>query len=76
MRKILKEESELTVPQIMKRALRLTQDAANRASEYYSNNTDELVEDIKENVKESIYVASILPKGDSFAWDTWEKINL
>lgn len=71
------EEDTLPFPQIVERTKTLTETAIKRALKYYAHRIDELVTDIKENIRQSIYTASTLHMDDDPSWKehTLELIN-
>ncbi len=76
-KKMIVEEDTLPFPQIVERTKTLTEKAIKRALKYYAHNIDELVTDIKENIRQSIYIASTLHMEDDPLWKehTLELIN-
>ena len=71
------EKDTLPFPQIVERTKTLTETAIKRALKYYDHRIDELVTDIKENIRQSIYTASTLHMDDDPLWKehTLELIN-
>ena len=72
-KKLKAETNVLPFSKIAERAEILTKEVIGRTFEHYTQNIDELVTDIKENVRQSIYTASILHMEDIPAW---KEINL
>jgi len=68
-------DEKLTCLQMIEKSQNATRATMNSASEYYTQNIDELINDIKENIKQSIYTVSTLHSEDSPEWETVEKIN-
>ena len=62
------EEDTLPFPQIVERTKTLTETAIKRALKYYDHRIDELVTDIKENIRQSIYTASTLHMDEDPLW--------
>ena len=62
------EEDTLPFPQIVERTKTLTETAIKRALKYYAHRIDELVTDIKEYIRKSIYTASTLHMNDDPLW--------
>ena len=67
-KKMKVEEDTLPFPQIIERTKTLTETAIKRALKYYAHNIDELVTDIKEHIRQSIYTASTLHMEDDPLW--------
>ena len=76
-KKMKVEEDTLPFPKIVERSKTLTETAIKRALKYYAHNIDELVTDIKEHIRQSIYTASTLHMDDDPLWKehTLELIN-
>lgn len=71
--KIREEDENPSSDEDVKTALRLIIEDDTGATEYYAKNTDKLVEDIKNSVRQSIYATSVLNIGDN---PIWREINL
>ena len=71
--KIREEDENPSSDEDVKTALRLIMEDDTGATEYYAKNTDKLVEDIKDSVRQSIYATTVLKIGDN---PIWREINL
>ena len=71
--KIREENENPSSDEDVKTALRLIMEDDTGATEYYAKNTDKLVEDIKNSVRQSIYATLVLNIGDN---PIWREINL
>ena len=71
--KIRAEDENPSSDEDVKTALRLIMEDDTGATEYYAKNTDKLVEDIKNSVRQSIYATLVLNIGDN---PIWREINL
>ena len=71
--KIRAEDENPSSDEAVKTALRLIMDEDSGATEYYAQNPDKLIEDIKNNVRQNIYATSVLNVGDN---PIWREINL